>query len=179
MVFDKRYWINGIWLKVFDKVYLIKSISAVTYYNSSSCFSINKTAWIAYIALMIAFQVIYGFFVDLLSIIWLQQSIHTFESLVLLLFLEAQLLCNCVASFEVRVSFISYSIKSCHIDTIDSCYQVQWWMDTGGHLAEGWGLHSLLSWLRPIAVSGPEMSTNHIENHTWKWVFWTDRLTRN
>ena len=47
---------------MFDRVYLIKSKSAVTNYNSSFCFSINKTEWIAYIALMIAFQVIYGFF---------------------------------------------------------------------------------------------------------------------
>ena len=38
MVLDKRYWINGIWEIVFDKVYLIKGISAVTNYNSSSCF---------------------------------------------------------------------------------------------------------------------------------------------
>ena len=37
MVFDKWYLINGIWEIVFDKVYLIKSISAVTNYNSSSC----------------------------------------------------------------------------------------------------------------------------------------------
>ena len=33
MVFDKWYWINGVWWIVFDKVYLIKSISAVTNYN--------------------------------------------------------------------------------------------------------------------------------------------------
>ena len=38
MVFDKWYLIIG-----FDKVYLIKGISAVTNYNSSSCFnSINR-----------------------------------------------------------------------------------------------------------------------------------------
>ena len=37
MVFDEWYSINGIWWMVFDKWYLIKSISAVTNYNSSSC----------------------------------------------------------------------------------------------------------------------------------------------
>ena len=33
--------INGIWWIVFDKMYLIKSISAVTNYNSSSCWYLN------------------------------------------------------------------------------------------------------------------------------------------
>ena len=43
-MFCKWYLINGIRKMVFDKVYLTKSISAVTNYNSSSCLLINQ--WI-------------------------------------------------------------------------------------------------------------------------------------